>query len=329
MLVSVIIPVYNVEAYLHKCIDSILSQTFTDFELLLIDDGSSDSSLEICRQYELNDLRVKVFTQKNSGPSKARNLGIIEAKGKYITFVDSDDYVDSDYLLELTKYDSDLVSSGFKLWYASDNRTEYKSYGHFLKAASEDHNINLAIEEGEFKYLLAGPCCKLYKRSLLEMHHIFFDESLTYGEDHLFNLCYLQYIENIVLIPYMGYVYTHYDKQSLTNRIIPYKEMNRYNKLCLMARKSLIQQFNLSEKYIDFSNFKYCFYFWQMIASVYFSREVKNVRISFIKDSLKEMLFSDSKYVMALPATYKIEFFLFRLLPFKCADFILSKIIFK
>lgn len=72
MLVSVIVPVYNVEAYIGKCIDSILSQTFTDFELLLIDDGSSDNSLKICRQYESKDPRVRIFFQKNSGPSKAR-----------------------------------------------------------------------------------------------------------------------------------------------------------------------------------------------------------------------------------------------------------------
>lgn len=329
MLVSVIVPVYNVERYISKCIDSILKQTFTDFELILIDDGSSDNSLQICKQYESRDSRIRVYSQKNSGPSRARNNGISKALGEYITFVDSDDYLDSDYLFELTKYQADLVSSGFKLWYAKDNRTEYKSYDHFLKATKEDNNIDLAIEEGEFKYLLAGPCCKLYKRSLLEKHHIFFDENLTYGEDHLFNLCYLQNIENIVLTPYAGYVYTHYDKTSLTNRIIPYKEMERYNRLCLEARKFLILQFNLSEKYIDFANFKHCFYFWQMIASIYLSHEVKNVRTSFIKYCFKEKLFNDKRYVINLPITYKMEALLFRLLPFKCADIILSKIIFR
>lgn len=329
MKVSIVVPVFNVEKYLSKCIESILVQSFTDFELLLIDDGSTDKSLDICRMYEVRDRRIHVYRQSNSGPSKARNLGIAKAQGDFVIFIDSDDYVDSDYLLELTKYDSDLVSSGFKLWYSKDNRTEYKSYDHFFKATKEEHNINLAIEEGEFKYLLAGPCCKLYRRSLLEKHHIFFDEGLTYGEDHLFNLCYLQYIEDIVLTPYAGYVYTHYDKPSLTNRIIPYKEMNRYNGLCLETRKSLTLQFNLSKKYIAFSNFKYCFYFWQMIASIYLSYEKNKVRKSIVRELLKEKLISDKQHVMDLPITYKTASFLFRLLPFEFADFILIKIIFR
>ena len=159
MKVSVIVPVYNVEQYLPKCIESILEQDFTDFELLLVDDGSSDSSLEICRMYESKDKRVHVYTQSNSGPSKARNVGIENAQGKYVTFIDSDDYIDSDYLLILTRYEADLVASGFRLWYADGNRIENKSYSHFLMANKKMRNMNEAIEEGEFRYLLAGPCC--------------------------------------------------------------------------------------------------------------------------------------------------------------------------
>lgn len=327
MLVSVIVPVYNVEAYIGKCIDSILSQTFTDFELLLIDDGSSDNSLKICRQYESKDPRVRIFFQKNSGPSKARNLGIVEAKGKYVTFVDSDDYVDSDYLLELTKYDSDLVSSGFKLWYAKDDRTEYKSYDHFFYATKEDHNINLAIEEGEFKYLLAGPCCKLYKKSILLKYNILFDESLTYGEDHLFNLRYLQYTQDLVLIPYAGYVYTHYDKLSLTNRIVPYKEMYRYNELCLEARLTLIFQYNFTDKYVDFINYSYSFYFWQMIASIYISQEKKENRVRFLRCIFKDNTIRNLRFQKNLPIFYNVLFFLYKLCPIMLADFLIYQMI--
>ena len=91
--ISVIVPVYNVEKYLCRCIDSILAQTFTDFELLLIDDGSKDSSGEICEEYAGKDARIRVFHRQNGGVSTARNLGIDKAKGEWIYFVDSDDVV--------------------------------------------------------------------------------------------------------------------------------------------------------------------------------------------------------------------------------------------
>ena len=91
--ISVIVPVYNTEKYLHRCIDSILAQTFTDFELLLIDDGSTDNSGTICDEYATKDSRVRVFHKKNGGVSSARNLGVDNAKGEWVTFVDSDDCV--------------------------------------------------------------------------------------------------------------------------------------------------------------------------------------------------------------------------------------------
>lgn len=97
-IISVIVPVYNVEEYLSRCIDSILAQTFTDFELLLINDGSTDNSGRICDEYIKNDSRIKVFHTKNFGVSSARNKGIENAIGKYISFVDSDDEVFNTYL---------------------------------------------------------------------------------------------------------------------------------------------------------------------------------------------------------------------------------------
>lgn len=100
-MISVIVPVYNVEKYLHQCVDSILAQTFTDFELILVDDGSPDSCGMICDTYANQDLRVRVVHQENGGISAARNTGLDMAKGKYIVFVDSDDYVSKDYLEKL------------------------------------------------------------------------------------------------------------------------------------------------------------------------------------------------------------------------------------
>lgn len=95
--ISVIIPVYNCEKYLNKCVDSVLNQTYTNYEIILIDDGSTDRSSEICDKYEKVSKKVKVLHQKNSGVSQARNNGVDIAEGKYICFLDSDDYIEKEY----------------------------------------------------------------------------------------------------------------------------------------------------------------------------------------------------------------------------------------
>lgn len=112
--ISVIVPVYNAEKYLTQCVESILRQDFTDFELLLINDGSKDKSGLICDEYAQKDQRVKVFHKENSGVSSTRNLGIDKAQGEYIAFIDSDDYVDSNYLSILTNVTADLIVTGYK-----------------------------------------------------------------------------------------------------------------------------------------------------------------------------------------------------------------------
>lgn len=97
MLISVIVPVYNVENYLCKCVDSIINQTYNNLEIILVDDGSTDGSASICDEYVLKDSRVKVIHKENGGVSSARNIGIAEASGEYICFVDSDDWLELDY----------------------------------------------------------------------------------------------------------------------------------------------------------------------------------------------------------------------------------------
>ena len=103
MKISVIVPVYNVSKYIQKCVESILNQSYTNFELILIDDGSTDDSFDICQVFATKDTRVKAMRQSNAGPSKARNVGIRQAEGEYITFVDSDDFVSDSYLLNRRK----------------------------------------------------------------------------------------------------------------------------------------------------------------------------------------------------------------------------------
>ena len=115
-MISVIVPVYNVENYIHHCVDSILSQSFSDFELLLIDDGSNDKSGLICDEYARKDSRIKVYHKENGGVSSARNLGIEKANGEWICFIDADDYVRQDFFSDIQQYlfnDVDIVHWGF------------------------------------------------------------------------------------------------------------------------------------------------------------------------------------------------------------------------
>ena len=168
-IISIIVPVYNVEKYLKRCIDSILNQTFKDFELILVNDGSTDGCKEICNQYEKLDNRIKVIHKENGGLSSARNAGLDIAKGKYIGFVDSDDYINvnmyQNLLDKLIKNKSDLVIC--KLVRVKDNYKETinkskiveKNYDN-LQALQELYNIN------SIDFIVAWN--KLYKSELLK-----------------------------------------------------------------------------------------------------------------------------------------------------------------
>lgn len=136
MKISVIVPVFNTEKYLRLCVESILAQTYTNIEVLLIDDRSKDASGKICDEYALKDKRVKVFHKLNGGVSSARNFGLERATGKWITFVDSDDYIEKDYLITLSKYteNSEFVIGGFK----SSNGGDYTPNKNCYVESNED-----------------------------------------------------------------------------------------------------------------------------------------------------------------------------------------------
>jgi glycosyltransferase involved in cell wall biosynthesis len=112
-MLSIIVPVYNSEAFVGRCIESVLNQSYKDFELILVNDGSTDSTLEVCNEYAKKDKRVIVLNRKHSGVSKSRNAGLDRAKGDYITFIDSDDYVDKERytitIAAMKKYHADIV----------------------------------------------------------------------------------------------------------------------------------------------------------------------------------------------------------------------------
>lgn len=195
-IISVIIPVYNADAYLRRCIDSILCQTFKDFELIIVNDGSTDRSAQIIREYATNDDRIELIEKANSGASSARNVGIDNAKGRFICFVDADDYINEEYLAKLYQPDYDMVICGYKRNnedFSFNNDCCFHDSGDFV---FRYHRLDL----GRTLW------CKLMRRD--RIGNIRFDERLRYGEDFLFLLTVLGRCSKIKSCQYIGYYYT-------------------------------------------------------------------------------------------------------------------------
>lgn len=194
--VSIIVPVYNAEGTLTRCIDSILNQEYNDFELLLIDDGSQDSSGAICDSYASADSRVRVVHKVNSGVSDSRNLALDMARGTYLQFLDSDDWITPNatrLLVETAEhYHCDMVISDF-----------YRVVG---KRVSHKGNIeeDCVLTREEFAaHMLENPADfyygvlwnKLFRRSIVESHHLRMDTHISWCEDFMFNLEYIRYAD--------------------------------------------------------------------------------------------------------------------------------------
>lgn len=206
-MISIIIPVYNTALYLDKCIESVLNQTYHNFECILVDDGSTDNSLRKCQYWSLKDSRIKVFHQKNQGVSVARNKGINVAKGEYITFIDSDDWVEVCYLEHMREamlqHSVDLVISGF-VQKTNNSCLHFSCDDKLIKLSSS--NINEFVELNK-KFLLYGPCVKLYKSQIVKKNSIEFPSQYSYGEDLIFNYCYLNCIKSLYVIDRVEYNY--------------------------------------------------------------------------------------------------------------------------
>lgn len=208
-MLSIIVPIYQAKEYLEKCIDSILEQSFSDFELILVDDGSDDGSEEICNTYAKNDKRVKIIRQENQGVSSARNTGLDYASGKYIAFVDADDWVEKDLfkasMMAIVKSKADVVSYGFikEIWSdegkkvlskgipASEGSLSKKSMKEYIMKQKGEINVNV------FSYI--------FKRELIE--ELRFRTEMSCAEDAVFVMQALTKAKIYCLIKIDGYHY--------------------------------------------------------------------------------------------------------------------------
>lgn len=226
-LISIIVPVYNSENTIKRCIDSILSQTFQDWELLLIDDGSTDKSGEICDNYAVSDPRIKVFHKENTGVSSARNIGLNNSKAKWITFCDSDDEILNNtfafYDTIIKKYNEvDLICGGY---------IRYNKSGTLISISCEEYIISkdketnlLRLEESGYFGFLWNKC---FKSDIAKKY--FFDETISWCEDHLYSYnCLLQcrfvyFSPNIVYKHYVDDIEFKGKGRGLSNRLLNYK----------------------------------------------------------------------------------------------------------
>lgn len=211
--ISIIVPVYNVGEKLNRSVDSLINQTYKNIEILLINDGSTDNSGTLCDKYAQRDSRIKVIHKKNGGVSSARNIGISEATGKYIMFVDSDDYTDEKtcqvMINAIEKYDVDMIVASYNTVYNG------KVMKHICPEKVYD-SVESMKDDFRLIYLdcfLNSPWNKLFKRELIKNK---FDESMRYFEDYYFVLDYMDNIKSLATIETPMYYYIEDTGSSLT-----------------------------------------------------------------------------------------------------------------
>jgi len=233
--ISIIIPVYNVESYVGDCINSIKSQTFTDFEAIIVDDGSMDSSIEICKNLTNGDSRFIILHKENGGLMSAWKYGLIHASGDYIGFVDSDDWIDStmyEILYDtVAKYDADIVVSG----YVTEGETKHKRWTRDRLFIYEDNDVkNSFVKEYCCSYFnsISNPSInrwdKLYRKEILMQNLDLFNENISLAEDFNANIPVILDSKRIVLLPNFTPYHYRFNPKSIVNSINPKAFNNIY-----------------------------------------------------------------------------------------------------
>ena len=223
-LISIIVPIYNTEKYLHQCLDSILNQTYTNFEVLLVNDGSTDSSGMICQEYVGRDSRFRYFEKDNGGVASARNLGLERSGGAYITFIDSDDWIEPNYLevlyTALKESNTDVAISTYKR-FAQDGVFYLRSYSReddeFLNIGtrSRDYFLEILPRLGELDHSFYSISSKLIKREIIG--NLLFDEQISYAEDLNFFFHLYLGVESVVYVRDYTYIYRTHDASTSQN----------------------------------------------------------------------------------------------------------------
>lgn len=247
--VSIIIPVYNVEKFLERCVNSVLSQTIQNFEVILIDDGSTDMSPMLCDKFAESDQRIVTRHIKNGGVSNARNLGIKLSQGEYICFIDSDDWIDSNYLQTLLNSSDADLSAVSLICEFTDKTISHK----FSKSGLfRGDNLSSYYNENLSGLVALSPCGKLYRKEVIIDNDILFPANISFAEDAIFNINYYLKCKSIYLNKETLYHYRMTGSGLTSNSVSHHKEFEHTLKIILLLIEELnkISNYSLDTKEI-------------------------------------------------------------------------------
>lgn len=248
--ISIVVPVYNASAYLSQTIDSILGQTYKAFELILVDDGSTDESGSICDNYKETDERIKVWHNTNAGPSAARNFGIEKAQGEYLSFVDSDDMLSDDFLEKMISgmkdEQTDIVLCGYDRFYHDDlkDKKDYLLGDESVTRLSTNKELAMLFTVPKTSLSGVSIWAKLYKTKIIKENGVEFPLGISYEEDCCFNLLYYRKVRKAFLIRENLYHYRQSDASlSKVYKDSTYRDLvNGYNE-----RKKFFEEIDMPQ----------------------------------------------------------------------------------
>lgn len=299
-LISIIIPVYNTSKHIERCLKSIIEQTYKTLEIIVVDDGSTDNSIDIIKGILKFDDRVKIIQKKNSGVSDSRNLGIDNAQGEWICFVDSDDYIEKDYIEQLYNYviksEADIVYSGIRVINGSDVTLKTNNCGAKILENDDIKNLmcslidNCTLEDSNIDLQVLGyPFAKLLKKSLVR--DIRFEKEISIREDALFNIDILYNAHKILLIEYAGYNYIIHTNSAMEKFHSNYdKEVFVYLEKCRIR----CERYNLGNKSYNIAVL-YAYMMWIKLFLMHKKSHIdKRERTKLLKKSFSNQVWYDA-----------------------------------
>lgn len=290
-LISVIIPVYNSDKYIEKCLNSILCQSYKFLEIIIINDGSTDKSHEICQKFIKKYKNIKYISQENNGVSNARNRGIKEATGKYIAFIDSDDTIPQNYFEVLI---NNLINNAADLSIVSildSNGNESVSVDMIVDFENSDNRTKIDFFELNKLFLLYPPYAKLYRSKIIKKYKIEFPKKISYGEDLIFNCNYLMKTNRITYSNKSTYYYCRDNNNSLSQKFRNDRFANELI-LCDELKKLFIEKNVFDENYKKYLEDRI---FDEGYNSIF---DIMNLNISYKQKKLMiENIINDAHYI--------------------------------
>lgn len=259
-LVSIIIPVYNGEKYVSKCLYSVVNQTYSNLEIIVINDGSKDTSLKICCDFDYSGHKIRIINNNNHGPGYSRNCGLNVAKGEYVIFVDCDDVIHENYVELLVKTivteKNDLVICRVVDLFINENESVIKKRWRLIpQNLTNDFLCDYHKLYPETVYL-SGPVAKVYKKDIIDKYNITFPVNISWGEDQAFNQIYYKYVHSFSFVANTYYYYCHRNNYSLTKK---FDNKNFEERLLLIEKvKKFLNEIDVKNKEMILGD--YCFH---------------------------------------------------------------------